>query len=523
MAETRRKPSDQPLPALRVERVEPALSPSRIGGRLRAEGYDVRPLHGTSYLDLDCGAGANLIAQAAAFPEADFTGTPSGGADSIRTFALQAKVQNVETRSADLRNFDADLGRYDFIVANDLFSGAGTAERMALLVLAKRHLAETGALCVGIDVYPGWRILEELRDIFGASLDRSVPLRKQVRAVRAAVWDLTDGIRDGKYPDRKHQLPELQRLGRASDAELFRDLVDPGRRPVSIADFAAMADAAKLKLVGDADLLKTNPVLLPEKLRPKTGGSGPPDLAKLCADIDRYANTRRRMVLLCHAERPAPEIGFQERLEHICLTSTLAQADPSIRETELLKKGKIAFNGPVSYQTSDPVEIVALTLMARHRHFPIQLAQLAAHVDAALRGNAATRIDRDKIAQALFRLCGKLLPTGALIPHMAETRAARRPGNRPRLAPLALLQARQGADRLASLTPHDVMVDDVARFILSRFDGTQAVAQIVADLVQAVADGKFVLPPIAPTPDARANATVGRVLAHAAASGLLVG
>jgi protein-lysine methyltransferase-like protein len=497
------------------------FSPSRLGARALVEGYGTSPLEGAHYLEIGTRSGTNLIAQAVAFPQTAFTAAPLADCSEIASLSKQARVANVRSGDLDLASFESSgLATYDFITAADVFSTAATAERMALLVLTKKHLAEDGIACISVDVTPGWQLISDLKTELCQRLEQDGDPAEQVELVRARMNILAKKISAGEVNDRRHLLGELGRLSRASDAEVYRDLLDPNHRAVPIGEFLAMADAAKLKPIGDIDPAKSNPDRLPSAMRGSDGHVL--TTAEIYDGIDKHTGTKRRHVLLVHAEREKKAFDLGKALGSLRLTSDLSRADRTITDRELLAGGPITFVGPLKYRTENPIEIVALALLERHKYFPVRVDHLVAHIIGALKPMGIQPVDALNVSRALFTVAQKLLPTGALVTHLEETRAVSRPGERPVLSPLALAQARQGATHVASLLPHSIAVDETACFILSRLDGTQAVNQIVEELAESVSKGELALAAAEGTPQARAKATVLRVLRHAAKSGLLV-
>ena len=514
-------------------RIDPAVSPSRLAARALMLGYPVRGLNGSHYLDFEAGAGAGLVAQAAAFPEVVFTCASPDQSTSVKSFALQARAQNVEVRDINLARFQADIDTHDFIVANDVFATASTAERMALLVLTKQHLAEDGIACIGIDVFPGGRQRDELRELVLQGAKAGDTAEDQVARARENLRRLATDIAADKTSKYAYLLEELKQLLRENDADLYRDVLDPRRRTCAIEDFFAMAQAAKLQVVGDVDPLKTNVEILPidqqEEVRKQTPPEGAPErarqgrLLKTCQLIDLQTNVRHRKILLVHAERSPVKTGTADLLDGLLFTSMLSRQDPRMTDADLLQAQQVVFEGPVRYQTASIIEIVTLALLEQNKQFPVGMSRLAMHVITALKKAGVENVPTDRVTQTIAKLCLKLLPMGALVGHKAETRAARNLQKKPLLSPLALHQVRLGQDYIASLSPHRVNVDASARFILSRLDGTQNAEQVITELVRAVANGEFELASNEPTPEARAHATFARIVAHAARSGLLIG
>jgi PKMT, C-terminal winged helix domain len=506
---------------LRLQKAVTDFSPSRLGARALVEGYPTAPLNGARYLEIGSRSGTNLVAHAVAFPQTSFTAAPVGDHADIVSFAGQAKAENVRGTEMDLASFESsDRATYDFITAADVFSTSATAERMALLVLTKKHLAEEGVACICVDVPPGWQTIDDLKSEMSQSLDQESDLRHRVQLVRAKMISLVNGISAGEISERQHQLGDLTRLARASDAEIYRDFLDPNRRSVPIGEFLAMADAAKLKPIGDIDPTKSNLDVLPPAMRPAS--THPQEIADIYSLIDQHTKTKRRHVLLVHADRERQTFDLRKALGSLCLTSDLSREDKTLTDRALLAGGPITFVGSLKYRTQNPIEIAALALLEKHKYFPVRADRLVAHIVAALKPMGILPADALQVSRALFAVAQKLLPTGALLTHLAESRAVSKVGERPVLSPLALVQARADASHVASLMPHSIAVDDTARFILSRLDGAQTIQQISDELAEVVSRGELPLVATEGTPQARAKATTLRVLAHAARSGLLV-
>ncbi|MEQ9518727.1 MAG: hypothetical protein RLN89_04730 [Parvibaculum sp.] len=506
-------------------RIDPALSPSRLAARALMTGFPGLSLNGSRYLDFEAGDGAGLVACAVAFPEVHFTCASPAQSTSVKSFALQAKAQNVEVCDINLAAFEADIKEHDFIVASDVFAAATTAERMALLVLTKQHLAPDGIACIGIDVFPGGKLRDVLHELISHEMDLTAEPVAQVASARERMRRLAEEITSGEQTEHAHLLPELERLSQVHDAELYRDLLNPRRRTCAIEDFFAMAAAAKLQVAGDADPLKTHTGFLTaeqlKEVQQMTDEQGA--LLRICQSIDQNTNVRHRKILLVHADRARSEPDPAALLDDTLFTSSLSRSDPKMSDEDLLRAPTVIFEGAIKYQTSSVVEIITLALLEQNKQFPVGMSRLAMHVISALKKAGVESVPTDRITQTVAQLCLKLLPIGGLISHQAETRAVRSMQEKPLLSPLALHQVRLGQNYISSLSPHRVSVDASARFILERLDGTQSAEQVIEELVRAVAKGDFVLASNEPTPEARARATFLRIVTHAARSGLLIG
>ncbi|WOF73791.1 hypothetical protein QMT40_001427 [Parvibaculaceae bacterium PLY_AMNH_Bact1] len=503
------------------QKVLPDLSPSRLAARAFVEGYATPTLEGASYLEICDRQAVNLTAHALACPQVSFTTASTTDKSEFAELGQKVGAQNLVSGGINLANFQSDnLGTFDFVTAADIFSTAATAERMALLVLTKKHLSENGVACIGVDVTPGWDLIEGLRARFCEDVDPTGDMKDQVDLVRTRITNLAKTMSAEKASEQRQLLGELVRLARAPDSEIYRDLLDPQHQSFSISAFLAMADAAKLKPIGDLDPAKSNLDRVPSGKRPADPSAL--SMADRFGLIDQHTNIRQRQVLLVHADRSKEEFDSSTTFNSLCFSSDLARGDKSLSDKAMLSGVPVAFVGPLTYRTANPIEIVALALMERHKYFPVRGDRLVDHVVAALKPTGIQPADNAEVSKVLRAVVGKLLPAGALVAHLSENRAVSWLSERPILGPLALLQARGGASHLASLLPHSIAVDTTARFILGRLDGTQTVGQIAQELAEAVSRGELTLAAIEGTPEARAKSTTMRVLGHAARSGLLV-
>lgn len=125
-------------------------------------------------LELGCGQGEALIANALAWPESVSLGIDINeedvgrGQQRIKQFALS----NVELHHAGLADLLAsELGEFDYIVLRGLFSLMGGEERAELLRWCQTHLSASGIVAIHWQVLPGARDTKTLENslIFHAS------------------------------------------------------------------------------------------------------------------------------------------------------------------------------------------------------------------------------------------------------------------------------------------------------------------------------------------------------------------
>ncbi|MEB3331326.1 MAG: class I SAM-dependent methyltransferase [Synechococcaceae cyanobacterium] len=149
-------------------------------------------------LDIGCGQGFNLCLQAAAYPQARFTGIDIN-TDHIahaRSLARAAGLGNVRFLEGDFLSIQSQFGelreQFDFAVAHGILGWVGPQVGDAMLALSAWALRPGGLFYLSYDTLPGW-----------------LPMLPFQHAVRSFMHRLPDG------------LPSLQ-----AAISLFRELRD---------------------------------------------------------------------------------------------------------------------------------------------------------------------------------------------------------------------------------------------------------------------------------------------------------
>ena len=135
--------------------------------RLLAERlHDTLGLQGgrASVLELDCGDGGNLIPLAERYPLARFLGIDPSPRQvaAAQEEAAAVGLLNIEFRAGRAADLGAELGLYDYIIADGVYTLCDAAGRDRLLAVCSDHLAPRGIAFLGLRVYPGWHPDETL-------------------------------------------------------------------------------------------------------------------------------------------------------------------------------------------------------------------------------------------------------------------------------------------------------------------------------------------------------------------------
>ncbi|HCC75118.1 MAG TPA: hypothetical protein DEQ42_05245 [Shigella sp.] len=109
-------------------------------------------------MELGCGQGESLIANALSWPESIALGidiNPDDIACGLQRIR-QCGLANLELHHAGVADLLAsDLGEFDYIIVRGLFSLMGGEERAALLIWCQSHLSQNGIVAFHWQVMPG--------------------------------------------------------------------------------------------------------------------------------------------------------------------------------------------------------------------------------------------------------------------------------------------------------------------------------------------------------------------------------
>jgi cyclopropane fatty-acyl-phospholipid synthase-like methyltransferase len=151
-------------------------------------------------LEIACGDGLNLTSVALSLPQAECIGIDLAaagikkGQDRARCLGLK----NIDLRQLDIMDIDADLGRFDFIIAHGIYSWLPERVRDKLLQICKQNLAENGVAYVSYNTYPGSHMRDLVRGMMRFHVSEFDDPRQRVTQARSLIKFIIDS---GTEPD----------------------------------------------------------------------------------------------------------------------------------------------------------------------------------------------------------------------------------------------------------------------------------------------------------------------------------
>ena len=324
------------------------VHPDQIGTIAYLFGLDAAPVERARVLEIGCGTGANLIPFAAEHPAAECIGIDlSAPAIAEGRACVEALgLGNVSLRHESFADTPADIGTFDYVIANGVYSWVAIELRDDLLALCRDRLAPTGVAMLGYHTLPGWHFSGALRDMVKfstAGIDDALERIAQARRHIAFVADAASR-EAGFYA--QHLSAGAERIASKNDTHFFHEYLGDDNHPVYFHQFMADAERHGLAYVWDAV--------------PGTGvvDNFPPEIA---AELHRHAkdqkaveqwidfltNRRWRNSILCRGDAaPAPALDEQR----IAPCSVLSRLRP-------VPDGATPQAGPVRFRDQRGTEV----------------------------------------------------------------------------------------------------------------------------------------------------------------------
>lgn len=270
-------------------------------------------------LEIGCSDAGNLISLAVRYPGASFTGIDlsASAVGRARRWIANLGLANIEVFHADLSDFRAERGGFDYVVAHGVYSWVGRTAANALLESVAFHLAPTGVGFVSYNTYPG----SHLRSMVGQAVRRLIgdlPADRQAAAARDWLAMLA-----GSSVDTSHAriLREIAAEAAAkADQLLLHDDLAEVNEPVFFTDFVSHAGSAGLGYLGEAEFAASAPPQATPELLGRLAAMSEVDRQQA---MDVLGNRSFRQTLLVHLDNtPADHAVDPARLTNLWVSAT---------------------------------------------------------------------------------------------------------------------------------------------------------------------------------------------------------
>jgi methyltransferase-like protein/trans-aconitate methyltransferase len=437
-------------------------------------GMDPPPLERARILELGCGLGGNIAPYGEIFPEGHFVGVDLSarqieqGKSAVEALGLT----NVDLQARNITDLGAELGVFDYIICHGVYSWVPAPVQERILSLCSELLSPQGLAYVSYNTLPGWHLRGAIRSVLREQVPKHEHPTVQARVARDFLGFWRQHLLTEHSPTQKWLGRELDTINILSDAYLYYEHLVENNEPLWFRDFAARAQTAGLRYVGDVQLTTMLPARygpgVPESIaaRAKT-------LIESEQHLDFLSLRYFRRSILTRGDVALDRHLTGERILNLRVRSKLTVTDEGLKSDD----GHVI-------DSPDPVVRGALDVLQAAKPQSMSVTELA----------AAAGVEPMDIAPSLL----ELLCMNFLDVHRWRRPFRSTPGERPRVSRWARYQAARGDAKATNLRHDSIGLDSLDRVLLPAMDGTRDEAAlqkvgldaIVLGTVQATWEGQ---------------------------------
>ena len=236
---------------------------NNLQAKAKMYGLTPAPIKGARVLELGASCGGNLIPQALYYQEATFTGIDLSGVqvqhgnEIIQSIGLT----NVTLLEKDILDIDESFGTFDYIIVHGIWSWVPDIVKDKILNICNVNLSDNGIAYVSYNTYPGWKRLEQLRDIMLYSEKRAMDQNLLERTLYTK--NVLKMVADTMSSDERsrtqsdYKINNIQRVLNSNDYYVAHEYLETFNDPVYVSEFIDRAQKQGCAYIGDEVLQRS--------------------------------------------------------------------------------------------------------------------------------------------------------------------------------------------------------------------------------------------------------------------------
>lgn len=364
---------------------------NNLQAKAKMYGLNPVPLKGARVLELGASCGGNIVPQALYYPETTFTGIDLSGVqvkhgnDIINAIGLK----NVTLLEKDILDIDESFGTFDYIIVHGIWSWVPDVVKDKILSICNVNLSDNGIAYVSYNTYPGWKRLEQLRDIMLYSEKRAkdqdlLERTLYTKNVLKMVAD-TMNIDDRSRAQSAYKINNIHNVLNSNDYYVAHEYLEAFNDPVYVSDFIDRARKQGCAYIGDEVLQRSFITWLADDVTNNIRALSHDNYVDKEQFYDYVYDTQFRMSLLTKLSNE-DKINHEETVTQDILNS-------------LYYVGNSRNEKGIPEDWTDTVNIAIKELMDTHKQFNVQ--GIINHINSQYPGY---NINMDQLYQRLLLL-----------------------------------------------------------------------------------------------------------------------
>ncbi len=481
-------------------------------------------------LEIGTASGGNILPMAAVLPNSTFVGIDNSivQIDRANLVVRETGLTNITFQHMDIMDITPEFGLFDYIISHGIYSWVPPAVQDKLLDICKRNLAPQGIAYVSYNTYPGWHMLEIVRNQMLYRTRNITDNSEKVEVGQDWISFMAHAMSNhsnSSYASvfENYLAFRSMQTGNLEQSALVHEELETYNLPLYFHQFVERAEQHELQYLVEADFAMVMPNGLTNEVTDhlKT-------IVRSTVEMEQYYdflhNRSFRRTLLCHADIKVDRRLSTRPVQNFYISSLAKLAEA---KSEHAARGIETFLGAdgSKFATDHP-----LTKAAFHhliKAFPLRLRfddlvqMVGSHLNTSQPSDSDPAILAANLLRA-FSYSANLIEFHTFAPQITTVVS-----EYPLTTPLARFQTRHSVF-VVNLNHLQVELNNFSRLVLANLDGTNNRAALLDFLVELAEAGKISVPndDQAPeTPDALRQ-SLGKLLDGAlqelAALGLLI-
>ena len=442
-------------------------------------------------LELACGQGGNIIPLAVSYPASHCVGIDLSQKqiELGQTIVDSLGLNNIELRAQSILDFPDDSEPFDYIIAHGVYSWVPENVRDKILQICRDHLAPQGVAIVSYNTFPGWHQRRMIRDMMIFHTKRFTEPAKRIEQAKAFLTFMTQATgNESAYGRSLHE--EFRMLSKSDEAYLFHEQLEDVNEPVYFHQFADQIAKHELQYLCEVE--QSN-LQLERYPKPIAEIISKMEIIEREQYLDFFSRRTFRQTLLCHREVALDRNAMAAQIHKLRLATRfpIALPTPEQKAQPLVLKPGDGFELTVN----DPVTKAAFVQLGSRWPNWVPFDELQAAVREYLHAGSFSLVTQEQLQREANDLAATLahaFVVGGLDLHASEPAFTGEVSSRPIACPLARHQARS-SERVTNRTHHAITLDPLARWIVTKLDGSLDTQQLFEQLVGHVQSEKMAL------------------------------
>lgn len=366
------------------------------------------PIEHCRVLELGCASGGNLIPMAYSLPEFEFVGIDASkvqiaaGRDMVSGVQKMTKnpiLTNISLDHLDILEVDTNLGQFDYIIAHGVYSWVDSQVREKIFEICQQQLNPNGVAYISYNTYPGWHMLEAVRNMMLYHIQKVTDPQARIREARNFLDFLSRSVPD-KYTTYTSFLSGYlsyvnESISLRSDASLLHEELEDVNFPIYFSQFIEQAEEYGLQYLVEASFQ----TMIAKELSEEVSGALR-QMVDNSVEYEQYLdflhNRTFRQSLLCHSNIQLNGDFIPEQVKSLYIASP-ARPESSNIDVHSYSTEKFYVSEEEFFSTSNPITKAAMVYLneiwPQEAKFDILVEKAGTRLAETLREDTISRDD----------------------------------------------------------------------------------------------------------------------------------